>query len=372
MTYYHSAPIFHSNHVKSPNSDLIRSDKESHEEDHEIRKDPPPPVKEENIKSEKIDDEKLLELEVTIPGENKSKEYHSDSELLQVVPKDRDYEELKNEKQSPEFHLRLSPPNQKSFRKKRESPNNYMQNWNHDTQNERTISQEKPRTKVEENKPTSRDRELTEDQLERRRRSNREAQRRRRARMKMLEERPNSSLDSYKDHISMFDYTNEDVKKCRVKVTPSRPSSLEDMPHNCISRSDKYYGHCLHDKAKRVSSYHQHSHDHHHRSYYNHHRHREHYDHHREHYDRYERDRHDERPRTHPYIHENMHESNLKGFNELSARLEGEVLISLNPYLANISISCLPKTPENQRFSRIFRGRKIGTLAGNGLITLTL
>ena len=358
MIYYHSAPIFHSDHVKSPNSDLIRSDKECHEEDYQIRKDSPP-VKEENINTERNNDEKLQELEVAIPGENKPKEYHSDSELLQVVPKDRDYEELKNEKQSPEFHLRLSPPNQKSFREKRESPNSYIQNWNQDTQNERTISHEKPRTKVEENKPTSRDRELTEDQLERRRRSNREAQRRRRARMKLLEERPSSSLDNYKDYVSMFDYTNEDVKRCRVKVTPSRPSSLEDMPRNLISRSDKYYGHCPHDKTKRVSSYHQHSLDHHHRSYYHHHH--QHHDRHREHYDRYERDRH-ERHRIHPYIHENMHESNLKGLNELSARLEGEVLISLNSFLANVPILHLLKRPENQRFS-LFSGevnRNIG------------
>ena len=39
----------------------------------------------------------------------------------------------------------------------------------------------------------------------------------------------------------------------------------------------------------------------------------------------------------------------------------------LNPFLANVSILYPLKTPENQRFSGVFRGYKMGTLARNGL-----
>ena len=40
----------------------------------------------------------------------------------------------------------------------------------------------------------------------------------------------------------------------------------------------------------------------------------------------------------------------------------------LNPFLANVPILYPLKTPENLWFSGVFRGYKIGTLAGNGLI----
>ena len=39
----------------------------------------------------------------------------------------------------------------------------------------------------------------------------------------------------------------------------------------------------------------------------------------------------------------------------------------INPVGANVSILYPLKTPENQRFSGIFRGYKMGTLARNGL-----
>ena len=40
----------------------------------------------------------------------------------------------------------------------------------------------------------------------------------------------------------------------------------------------------------------------------------------------------------------------------------------LNSVLANVPISYVLKTPENQRFSGVFRGYKMGTLARNGLM----
>ena len=39
-----------------------------------------------------------------------------------------------------------------------------------------------------------------------------------------------------------------------------------------------------------------------------------------------------------------------------------------NPFLANAPILYPLKTPENERFSDVFRGYKLGTLATNGLI----
>ena len=43
----------------------------------------------------------------------------------------------------------------------------------------------------------------------------------------------------------------------------------------------------------------------------------------------------------------------------------------INPFLANAPILCIPlKTPENQRFSGVFRGYEMGILAWNGLIKL--
>ena len=42
--------------------------------------------------------------------------------------------------------------------------------------------------------------------------------------------------------------------------------------------------------------------------------------------------------------------------------------MDFNPFLANVPILYPLKTPENQRFSGVFRGYKIGTLARNGLM----
>ena len=39
----------------------------------------------------------------------------------------------------------------------------------------------------------------------------------------------------------------------------------------------------------------------------------------------------------------------------------------LKPFLANVPILCPLKTPENQRFSGVFRGYKMGKLARNEL-----
>ena len=39
----------------------------------------------------------------------------------------------------------------------------------------------------------------------------------------------------------------------------------------------------------------------------------------------------------------------------------------INTFLASVLIFYLLKTPENQRFSGVFRGYKLGTLARNGL-----
>ena len=43
---------------------------------------------------------------------------------------------------------------------------------------------------------------------------------------------------------------------------------------------------------------------------------------------------------------------------------------NFNPFLANVLILDPPKTPENLWFSGVFRGYKMKTLAGNGLIKL--
>ena len=42
--------------------------------------------------------------------------------------------------------------------------------------------------------------------------------------------------------------------------------------------------------------------------------------------------------------------------------------MDFNPFLANVPILYPLKTPENQRFSGVFRGYKMGTLARNGLM----
>ena len=46
--------------------------------------------------------------------------------------------------------------------------------------------------------------------------------------------------------------------------------------------------------------------------------------------------------------------------------------VDFNPFLANASILYPLKTPENQRFSSVFRGYKMGTMARNRLISLTV
>ena len=42
----------------------------------------------------------------------------------------------------------------------------------------------------------------------------------------------------------------------------------------------------------------------------------------------------------------------------------------LNPFLANVPILYPLKTPENQKFSGVFRGYKMGTLARTVLISV--
>ena len=58
--------------------------------------------------------------------------------------------------------------------------------------------------------------------------------------------------------------------------------------------------------------------------------------------------------------------------NSLRDRLRIALLIlnELNSFPANAPILYCLETPENLRFSGIFRGYKIGTLAGNGLSEL--
>ena len=48
------------------------------------------------------------------------------------------------------------------------------------------------------------------------------------------------------------------------------------------------------------------------------------------------------------------------------------MLLNLTPFLVNIPILYPLKTPENQRFSGVSRGYKMGILARNGLRTLNL
>ena len=44
----------------------------------------------------------------------------------------------------------------------------------------------------------------------------------------------------------------------------------------------------------------------------------------------------------------------------------------INPFMANVPITCPLKTPENLSFSGVFRGYIMGTMARNGLIITTL
>ena len=46
-----------------------------------------------------------------------------------------------------------------------------------------------------------------------------------------------------------------------------------------------------------------------------------------------------------------------------------KALRSIKPFLANVPILYPLKTPENPRFSGVFRAYKMGTLARNGLET---
>ena len=45
--------------------------------------------------------------------------------------------------------------------------------------------------------------------------------------------------------------------------------------------------------------------------------------------------------------------------------------VAINPFLAKAPILYSLKTPENQRFSGVFRGHKMKTLAKNGLMKVT-
>ena len=47
-----------------------------------------------------------------------------------------------------------------------------------------------------------------------------------------------------------------------------------------------------------------------------------------------------------------------------------QITVSVNPFPANVPILHSLKTTENQRFSGIFRGYKMGILARNGLILI--
>ena len=49
----------------------------------------------------------------------------------------------------------------------------------------------------------------------------------------------------------------------------------------------------------------------------------------------------------------------------------GVTQVILNPFLANVPILYLLKTPENQRFPGVFRRYKMGTLARNGSSQVT-
>ena len=53
----------------------------------------------------------------------------------------------------------------------------------------------------------------------------------------------------------------------------------------------------------------------------------------------------------------------------MSLLLIGRNRALFNRFLVNVSILYSLKTPENQGFSGVFRGCKMGTLAGNGLMT---
>ena len=55
-------------------------------------------------------------------------------------------------------------------------------------------------------------------------------------------------------------------------------------------------------------------------------------------------------------------------FEQVTICWAGTTKISLYPFLANVPILYPLKTPENQRFSSVFRRYKIGTLARNELM----
>ena len=50
-------------------------------------------------------------------------------------------------------------------------------------------------------------------------------------------------------------------------------------------------------------------------------------------------------------------------------QLEGLFSNMIDSFLASVPTLYAPKIPESQRFSRVFRGDKMGTLARNGLTT---
>ena len=60
----------------------------------------------------------------------------------------------------------------------------------------------------------------------------------------------------------------------------------------------------------------------------------------------------------------------LSSFRQCTTRAKTKILlimVNINPFPANVPILHPLKTPENHRFSSVFRGYKTGTLAGNGL-----
>lgn len=99
---------------------------------------------------------------------------------------------------------------------------------------------------------------ITEEQLERRRRSNREAQRRRRARLKMqgMEERSDVSNDNQAINLNDYDNAHSDdmyefKKHCHVKVQQPRPDSLcmhHDMHSHYYYNKDTRYHDVTQDK----------------------------------------------------------------------------------------------------------------------------
>lgn len=253
-------------------------------------------------------------LAVSIPSDKQYNKFTSskDSELLQVVPKTRDYEDMKSQDFSPESE-KMSPSSDSCSKKsvlenicsslKKESPN-----WNGEIEDEdgdklvivqpntefenkdgttnvdsldnkesmktdeinghhKTLSTESIKSFEEKSRE-----KLTSEQLERRRRSNREAQRRRRARLKMQNSsedctdllNTSSESNEMKEKLKIPNgvhdesFSDSQLKGCRVKVTPSRPDSLytEDVHSHHVHHRGKYDDHHIHEKYGRFNPEH--------------------------------------------------------------------------------------------------------------------